>query len=255
MARKNPVQEFLDLKTKEAAGRAAQDLDLWNQWHSGGRTPEGLQPLIKRYEPLLARKTREWRAPAVAEAAFKMELKKHLIGAAETFDPERGVAFNTHLQNRLQKAKRFNAKYQNVGYIPEGQARNIGPLQAAQNELSEQFGREPTHSEIGAHLGMPVPKVTELMLAMRKDVPSSIFETDPAAFGTSRESDVIRLMQRSPTDYLTHEESQVFNHIYGPGGQPKGDTSTTALAARLGMSQPKISRLKTSIGSKIKKNM
>lgn len=252
---KNPVQDFLSLKTKEAADRAKEDLSLWQQWHQGGRTADLLQPLLQRYEPLLARRVREWKAPAVAPAAFKVELQKHFINAAQSFDPDRGVAFNTHVQNRLQKAKRFNAKYQNVGYIPEGQATHIGPLQSAQNELYEQFGREPTHAELGQYLGMPEHKVTSLMSALRKDVPSSSFETDPAAFGTSREADVIRLIQRAPTDYLTADEAAVFGHIYGPGGAPKADASTTSLAQRLGMSQPKVSRLKTSISNKVKKHL
>lgn len=253
LPKKNSAEEFLALKTKVAADRAAGDLNLWHEWNNGGRTPELLQPLMQRYQPLINRKEKEWRAPAVAPAAFKAELTKHFIGAAQSFDPDRGVAFNTHVQNRIQKAKRFNAKHQNVGYIPEGQAKNIGPLQQMQNQLTEQFGRAPTPAELGEHLDMPEHKVTNLMKALRKDVPSSSFETDPAAFGTSREADVIRLMQRKPDEYLTPDEANVFNHIYGNGVAKITDTTT--LAKRLGHSQPKISRLKTSIAGKIKKHM
>jgi DNA-directed RNA polymerase specialized sigma subunit len=251
---KNSAEEFLALKTKVAAERAAGDLKLWHDWNSGGRTPELLQPLMQRYQPLINRKEKEWRAPAVAPAAFKAELTKHFIGAAETFDPDRGVAFNTHVQNRIQKAKRFNAKHQNVGYIPEGQAKNIGPLQQMQNQLTEEFGRAPTHAELGEHLDMPENKVTSLLKAMRKDVPSSSFETDPAGFATSREADVVRLIQKRPNDYLTPAEAQVFNHIFGVNGARK-ITDTTTLASELGHSQPKVSRLKTSIADKIKKHM
>jgi len=148
----NPVDDFLSFKTKEAADRAQQDLDLWSQWHEGGRKAEDLQPLMKRYQPLMNRKLNEWKAPAVSTAAFKAELHKHFYNAAENFDPDRGVAFNTYLQRRLEKAKRFNSKYQNVGYIPEGKARYIGPIQVAQNELQEDLGRPPTAKEISKHL-------------------------------------------------------------------------------------------------------
>lgn len=254
MPKKNPAEDFLDQKHKLAADRAAGDLKMWEEWNQGGRTPELLQPLMQRYQPLIARKEKEWRAPAVAPAAFKAELTKHFIGAAQTFDPSRGVAFNTHVQNRIQKAKRFNAKHQNVGYIPEGQAKNIGPLQQANNELTEQFGRAPTHEELGQHLDMPTNKVTSLMKALRKDVPSSSFETDPGAFGTSREADVVRLIQKRPHDYLTPDEVATFNHIFGVNGAKK-ITDTTTLAATLGHSQPTVSRLKTSIAAKIKNNM
>ena len=251
---KNSAEEFLALKTKVAADKATGDLKLWHDWNSGGRTPELLQPLMTRYQPLINRKEREWRAPAVAPAAFKAELTKHFIGAAETFDPDRGVAFNTHVQNRIQKAKRFNAKHQNVGYIPEGQAKNIGPLQQAQNLLTEQFGRAPTHEELADHLDMPVHRVSTLIKNLRKDVPSSAFETDPAGFATSREADVVRLIQKRPHEYLSPDEVATFNHIFGVNGAKK-ITDTTTLASTLGHSQPKISRLKTSIADKIKKHM
>lgn len=251
---KNPAQEFLELKTKQAADRAQDDLHLWRTWDQGGRTPELLQPILRKYEPLIKRKVNEWKAPAVSPDAFKAELTKHLINAAHSFEPERGVAFNTHVQNRMKKAQRFNTKYQNVGYIPEGQARNIGPLQQAQNELNEQFGREPTVPELAAHLDLPEHRVTGLLKAMRKDVPSSAFETDPASFATSREADVVRLIQKRPADYLAPEEVAVFNHIFGVNGSKK-ITDTTGLAAQLGVSQPKVSRLKTSIATKIKKHM
>ncbi len=254
MTKKNPAEEFLGMKSKVAADRAAGDLQLWQSWHEGGRTPELLQPLMQRYQPLINRKEKEWRAPAVAPAAFKAELTKHFINAAHSFDPARGTAFNTHVQNRMQKAKRFNAKHQNVGYIPEGQAKNIGPLQQANNELHEQFGRPPTHEELGEHLNMPTRKVTELMKSLRKDVPSSAFETDPGSFGTARENDIIRLIQNRPHDYLTPEEVPVFQHIFGANGARK-ITDTTTLASTLGHSQPKVSRLKTSIADKIKKHM
>lgn len=249
---KDPVQEFLGLREKEAAQRAGADLELWHAWDQGGRTPELLQPLMTRYQPLIARKEREWRAPAVAPAAFKAELQKHFINAVHSFEPDRGVALNTHVQNRIQKAKRYNAKHQNVGYIPEGQARNIGPLLQAQNTLTEQYGRDPTREELAEHLELPVDKINTLMKSMRKDVRASDFETDPAAFSTSREADVVRLIQRRPADYLTPDEIPVFNHIFGNGVAKITDTTT--LAQRLGHSQPKVSRLKTSIANKIKNN-
>lgn len=250
----NPVEVFLDLKEKEASERKKDDLELWHAWNSGGQTPALMQPLLKKYEPLFARKANEWKAPAVSLSAFKAELKRHFIDAVKTYDPDRGTAFNTHMQYRIQKAKRFNAKYQNVGYIPEGQAEHIGDIQAAQNELTEQFGRAPTAAELSSHLDLPEHKVNTVLKALRKDVPASAFESDPSAFGTSRENDVVRLIKNQPHDYLTPEEVTVFNHVFGYNGHAK-ITDTTTLAKQLGVSLPKISRLKTSIAGKIKKHM
>lgn len=250
----NPAQEFLALQAKEASLRATDDLGLWQHWNDNGQKPEHLQPLLKKYEPLFTRKANEWKAPAVSQSAFKAELKKHFIDALKSYDPNMGTALNTHVQYRLQKAKRYNAKYQNVGYIPEGQAEHIGDIQSAQNELTEDLGRAPTPAEIGTHLGLPETKVKGILKSLRNDIPSSRFESDPTEIGTAREHDVIRLMGHSPTDYFTAEEAKVFNHIFGINGHKK-ITDTTTLASTIGVSQPKISRLKTGIANKIRKNM
>lgn len=254
MPKKNPAEEFLEQKSKQAAAKAEEDLHLWHAWDQGGRTPELLRPLMSKYQPVLARSNTAWRAPAVSPSAFDAELRKHFIGAAETFDPDKGVAFNTHVQTRLQKAKRYNTRYQNIGYIPEGQARYIGALERAQSTLTSEFGRAPKPAELAEHMGLPVGKITSLQRVLRKDVPSSMFETDPTGFSTTREADVIRLMQRRPEDYFSPEESAVFKHIYGLDGSAK-ITDTTTLASRLGLSQPKVSRLKSAIANTIKKQL
>ena len=168
----NPVQDFLNYSSKEASGKAEEDLRLWHVWDQSGRTPETLQPLMKRYAPLLGRKARDWKAPSVALEAFNAELQRQFIQAAHSFDPERGVAFNTHVQTRIPKAQRYNARYQNVGYIPEGQSVNIGPMDRASEELMDELGRAPTNGEIASRLGLPERKVTALMKARRKDVPA-----------------------------------------------------------------------------------
>jgi DNA-directed RNA polymerase specialized sigma subunit len=264
MAEKNPVSTFLTEREKNAARRAEQDLNMWQAWDQGGRKADDLKPLLKRYNSLFNRKTREWKAPAVSPEAFKGELQKHFIRAVKTYDPNRGAALNTHVQHRLQKAKRFNARYQNVGYIPEGQARYIGKIDRATNEFQEQ-GINPSSAQLarrvnemeqadGRTANLTGAKITRIQTARRKDVPSSAFETDPTSMSMVREQDVIRLMQRRPNEYFNKDEAQVFNHIYGTKGHRK-ITSTKDLAKQIGTSQSRISRLKTSIGKKIKSNL
>lgn len=253
MIDKNPIQEFEDFRSKTAADRAAEDLKLWHQWDQGGRTAEGLEPLMKRYEPLLARSQKAWKAPAVNPAAFKAELQKHFINAAHSFDPGQGAAFNTHVQTRLKKALRYNTQHQNVGYIPEDKARRIGAINRASDALREDLGRAPTAGEIGKQVGLGAEQVTGIQRGIRRDIPASLFENDPIELAGSREQDVIRLISRAPEQYMSPEETQVFRHIYGVGAQKISGTGE--LAKKLNMSQSRISRLKSSIGAKIKQNM
>ena len=250
----NPAREFLEHKEKEASERMHADLKLWHAWDQGGRTPELLQPLINRYNPVIGRKEREWRAPSVEPSAFRAELMRNFIDAAHTFDPSKGYAFNTHVQTRLQKAKRYNTRFQNVGYIPEELTRYIGPYQSAHNELTENLGRAPTRQEIADKLQVPVHRIKDLQKSMRKDVSASTFETDPFGAATSREEDVLRLMQARPTEYFTPDEHNVFKHIYALDGAAK-ITGTNELSSKLGITPTRVSRIKSRIADKIKSNL
>jgi DNA-directed RNA polymerase specialized sigma subunit len=242
----NPVENFI--QSKEAAmgdkrNQEMQQLQLWQKTQK----PEHLQPLIQSYAPVIAQKIRQYKAPAVNESAFKAELHKHLINAFETFDPNRGAQLSTHVENRLRKAQRFNARYQNVAYIPEGQAQHIGKINRATNELTEQFGREPTHQEIGDHLGLSPKLITKVIGSQRKDVRASSFENDPTEIAMHRDQEVLSLLPYN----LTPDENKVFNHIFGQNGAAKLD-STNDIAARLGKSPSQVSRLKSSILEKYK---
>jgi len=242
----NPVDDFLS--TKEAARQQQRQDELqhlmrWKQTQD----PAHLEPLIKAYEPLVAQKVRQWKAPAVQEDAFRAELQKHMIKAFQTFDPSRGAQLPTHVENNLRKALRYNNKFQNVAYIPEGQTKHIGAIQRAQNSLTEELGRDPTHDELADHLGMPLKQVTKILTNMRKDVPASVFETDPTEVAMHRDQEVLDLLPYN----LTTDEKKVFNHIFGREGAPQ-ISETNHIATALGKSPSQISRLRTSILSKYK---
>jgi len=242
----NPLEDFLE--TKEAAMQQKRELEM-NQLQTWKRTqdPEHLAPLLKSYEPILNQKLRQFKAPSVSEAAFKAELQKHLIGAFESYDPGRGAMLSTHVENRLRKAQRYNNKYQNLAYIPEGQTQYIGKIQKAQDELQEQFGRAPTHSEIGDHLGMSPKRVSKIIGAQRRDIPASTFESDPTEVAMHRDQEVVNLLSYN----LTADEKQVFNHIFGQEGAQRL-SSTNDIAARIGKSPSQVSRLRSAILAKYK---
>jgi DNA-directed RNA polymerase specialized sigma subunit len=242
----NPVTDFLT--TKEAARQQQRQDELAHleRWRAS-QDPEHLAPLLRAYEPVIAQKIRQWKAPAVPEPAFRAELQKHMIKAFQTFDPSKGAQLPTHVENNMKKALRYNNKYQNVAYIPEGQTKFIGQIQRAQNTLTQDLGRDPTHDEIADHIGMPVKQVSKIMTNMRRDVPASAFETDPAETEMHRDQEVLDLLPYN----LTNDEKRVFNHIFGREGAPQ-ISSTNALAAALSKSPSQISRLRTSILTKYK---
>lgn len=238
----NPVDDFLLTKDAAMQQKRQDELNHLDRWRNNGKRPEDLDPLLKSFEPVFAQKVRQWRAPTVPEAAFRAQLQKHFIGALESFDPSRGAQLATHVENRLQKVKRYNLKHQNLAYIPEGQAMHIGRIQRAQDELTEEYGRAPTFDELGDHLGMQPKRVQKIVGAQRRDIPASSFENDPAETALQRDQEVLELLPYN----LSADEKTVFNHIFGRDGHQK-ITSTNDLAKKLGKSPSQVSRLRTAI--------
>lgn len=247
---KTPVTEFRDFRQQQSITRKEREAALVDQWKTAPEheKPKHLQPLLQAYEPVFNRKVNEWSrgARAIQPAAFKAELQKHFINALETYDPAR-AALSTHVETRLQKAMRFVGRHQNLAYIPEGQARFIGPIQKARDELTEQFGRDPTHSEIADHLGMTPARVERISKSVKRDIPASLLVKDPTSQISSREREVLDLLQFN----LSPDEKRVFDYLYGRNGMPVVQ-STNELAKKLGKSAPQVSRLKTSILNKYK---
>lgn len=245
-----PAEGEAFLKTA-AVVRKDRDIALWQAWKDSGKDPNHLDPLLDAYQPLVAMKMREWRAPAIPPAAFQAELHGQLIRAFDTYNPSRGTALATHVHHRIQKAKRYMNQYQNIGYIPENKSKHIGALLRAQSMLGEDLGREPTPDELSDHLGMPVKRVLQVQQSLRRDVASSALESDPTTIANNpRMAEVLDLLPHS----LSADERQVFDHIYGRNGKAQ-ITSTGTLAKTLGKSPSQISRLRSSIATQFRNNL
>jgi len=239
----NPMEALHQADQSMRQNRRTNELEMLEKWKKS-QDPQHLQPLLQAYNPVIHQKIKQWKAPSIPESAFKAELQGHLIKALETYDPNRGAQLSTHVENRLRKAMRYNANYQNVARIPEGQIKNITPVKNAQNELQEQFGRPPTHDEIADHIGMPVRHVTRILGALRADIPDSAFESSPedTMKQIGRDHEVLSLLPH----VLNADEHKVFNHVFGLNGHDRLD-STNELAKKLNKSPSQVSRLKSSI--------
>jgi RNA polymerase primary sigma factor len=255
----NPVEEFLRTKAAAPNVRREKEQQLWETWNKNDRSPKHLEPLLKVFDPVVNAKIREWKAPRVNESAFKAELHTHMIKAFQDFDPERGASLRTHVENRIQKAKRYNVKHQNFAYIPEEPAGFIGKINRATDELKEDLGRDPTHEEIARQVNDIDPrakltgkKVKDIITFQRKDQPGSQWTFDPVARTSNREQEVLSLIQAElPAIFPNDDDRAVFEHIYGINGKAL-ITGTNELAKKLGKSASQISRIKSAVGNKVK---
>jgi DNA-directed RNA polymerase specialized sigma subunit len=259
----NPLDEALDVlgyededfekegfayKPKPLSGRAQRELQMWQQWQQGGKKPEQLRPLVQSLQPLVNNRMKVFhnRVRDIPPDAIRAEFHDQLIGALDTFDPNKGK-MTTWISARLMKANRFVNTYQNPGRIGEKRIRDITAFQTAEDTLRNQLGRSPTVIEIADKAKIPQNEAALLRQEIRRSHPVGQFgEADPTSFQMSRTKEIMNLL---PHD-LTHDENAVFEYVHGVAGKPQ--LGTGAIAKRLGMSAPKISRLKKAVAKKWK---
>lgn len=252
----DPVHDLIDALDdldKEAASdlrqRQKREMQMWEEWKQGGMQPTQLRPLIKSFKPLINSRANIFTSKIrdIPPAAIRAEFTNQFVQALQTYDPNRGAALNTHINHQLKKAQRFITTYQNPGRIPENRIYRIRELQDAEQRLDEKLGRQPTQLELSDELKWSPRQVGVLQKEVRKARPTGQFESDPSTYTPSRQKEIMRLL---PYD-LSHDERAVFEHLYGIGGKPK--LGPGAIARKLGMSAPKVSRLKRSIAQKYAK--
>lgn len=261
----NPLDEALDLlgveaeeddlekegfayKPKPLDQRAKNELQMWQQWQQGGKKPDHLRPLVHSLQPLVNNRAKIFmnRVRDIPPDTIRAEFHDQLVTALDTFDPNKGK-MSTWINNRLMKANRFINTYQNPGRIGEKRIGDIGRFQAAEDTLRQKLNRDPTVIELSDQAQLPQNKVKLLREEIRKSLPSGQFgDSDPTSFKMSRTKEVMNLL---PHD-LTHEENAVFEYVHGVAG--KQQIGTGAIAKKLRMSAPKVSRLKKSIAAKWK---
>lgn len=257
----DPVSDYFDSREKIAQDKYAEDIQLFNQWKENPNKPN-LGKLLKHFEPEINKRVKLFKAPAVDIAAFKADLKKNAIVAFETFDPNRGASLRTHVANRLKRSQRFNAKHQNVAFIPEEKSALITPIQKARDFLYQENGTEPSHSEISTYLndnpglvrnkrvsGQVTPQLVKTVYDYQiADIAGSSFESDPYSKTMSSEVETMGLLRGA----LKPDEQVVYDYLLGKNGKPKIE-STGVLATRLGKSPSQISRLRKRIEATFRK--
>lgn len=257
----NPLDDYINEQQKVSEARDSADMELWKAYKADPNKPN-TSALLKRFNSMVNQRVSMWKAPAVDEAAFKADLKKHAITAFETFDPGRGAQLRTHVGNLLRRSQRFNARYQNVAFIPEEKAALIAPIQQARDTLYQEHGRKPTSHEIASYLsdredmlpkrvrGNMTPELVNTVGKYQiRDIPGSGFESDPTPKTLSMERETIDVLRPA---LGSEDEKTVYDYLFGKNGKPQ-ITSTGDIAKRMGKSPSQISRLKGRIEATYKK--
>ncbi len=180
-----------------------------------------------------------------------------LMRAVQKFDWRRGFKFSTYATWWIRQAiTRAIADKGRTIRLPVHVSEALTKLNATQQRLQQELGREPTDDEIGRELGLEVTRVKEIRLAAR--LPSSIDQPIGEDEDTSVGDIVMDQSDDQPEEYiqafqlkqearqalaesLTERESYVLQLRYGMGGQEP--CSLEEISRRLGLTRERVRQL------------
>lgn len=164
--------------------------------------------------------------------------------AQDSFDESAGVKFSTYLVNSLKKLSRISTKYGGMLRIPENKQFKIQKLNQKEEELRNDFGRDPSLAELSEATGMSLQEINGLKQSRKREVNVSNLAYTPV-FVDNTNDDWVHLVYHD----LPDRDKLILEHKTGFGG--KQIMSNEELAKMLNVSTSTISNRVKMITDKI----
>ena len=205
--------------------------ELWSRWQEAGEN-EVKMLLVVRYQPLvgfIAAKIASSLPRSIDVNDLIQEGYFGLMDGIEKFDPERGFKFKTYCSTRIRGAILDALRSQD--WVPRLVRQRAAKMEKARAQWMNQYGREPTDTEIISTLGVE----TKELSAMKKAKPRAIHsasdkpssgegeaEGSIAGLGASKEMDPLDAANRKDlmevvTRSLSEKERAVLQLYYIEG--------------------------------------
>lgn len=133
--------------------------NLYSTWKTN-QTPETNTKVLAAVQPVIDSALSSY-AGADYSPTLKSRARLMALKALNTFDPARGNV-RTHLLSQLQSLRRAAAKEQNIISIPEQVGLDFQHLNNAENELRDQYGRDPTDDELADYTNLSRRRIQKI---------------------------------------------------------------------------------------------
>jgi DNA-directed RNA polymerase specialized sigma subunit len=240
-----------------AETKKVNEIDIFNKWKTT-QHPTYFQQLYTSMKNMLhsAAKKASY-GSNLPESAHKAWAAQNFYDALRTYKPDSGASLQTHVFGAVhQKAKRLNYMYQNLAYIPEPRAMQVGLYQTEHSNLIDELGREPTPSELAGRLDWETKDVMHIQKEIQKDLAMAAGTEEKAFYEGSADEEVLEHLYPE----LNMEEQTMFDYIYGKHGKLRlvkanNKIDFDGIAKRMGVSSSKTRSILTGIRGKLKKRL
>ena len=183
--------------------------------------PATLTPLIQSLKPTIQRSLASYGYDKDSNVISAAQI--HLSKGLSRFDPEKSN-IDTWATNELKRMPRVALRQRHAIPMPERVAADMRDMHAAERELQDKLGRDPTTGELADHTGISVGRIGKIRSSY--GVPTltegmaQTSEGEEKAVGIangSREHLVMELVYGE----LQPLDQQILDYTFGWHGQPK----------------------------------
>jgi DNA-directed RNA polymerase specialized sigma subunit len=215
-------------------------------------TPESLGALLDKADPVIQSAITSYGS---GDKSLRGEAKALAIEAFGKFDPTKGAKLNTHLMNQLQPLRRTAQAYRRIVHVPERVDNDMNKLFEAEKGFSDEYGRDPSDSELADKLGVSQKRVRHVRKFAIPTVPESAFD---AKDDEDDESDNLPGVsapdpQKIWMDYVYHDLGEIDKKIleWKTGKYGHSVLPTMEIARRLNISSGAVSQRAAKIAAKL----
>jgi RNA polymerase sigma factor for flagellar operon FliA len=148
-----------------------------------------------------------------------------LVGAADSWDPDRGLKFSTFAYPRIRGA--ILDELRRMDFLPRGRRERVRELEKTARELEQQGGEPAAPEELAVAMGITLDEVDDILAQARSAAEASLDEGDEGSLAGmlsdptcddpvgSAEREEMRELLAEVITSLPEQEQSVINLYYG----------------------------------------
>lgn len=211
--------------------------NLYTTWKKNP-TPDTNTQILSAVQPVIDSAVSSY-AGANTSQTMKSRARLMALKALGSYDPQRGNV-RTHLLSQLQSLRRAAAKEQNIISLPEQVGLDFQHITNAENELRDQYGRDPTDDELSDFTNLSkrrIQKIRKFNQPLAEGTVSRIVDEDSGggdvASSIPGRQDAAEAWMNFVYDDLGPTDKLIMDMTLGRNGKRKASTQDIARRLRL----------------------
>jgi DNA-directed RNA polymerase specialized sigma subunit len=221
--------------------------EAYRAWQTGA-TPLTNYAMLQAMQPIVDTAVQSYGAGSQGSPTMASRAKLMALDSLKTYDPDKGT-LRTHLLSSLRGLHRVGAGEANIISMPEQVALDRRHLQESEEELRDQFGRQPSDAELADHTGLSTKRLRHIRQghtglntgAFGESTNAEAYMPASQPLGQSDDDAWLDLVYHD----LSATDQVIFQHTLGWNGSPVLDTRE--IAAKLGLTPGAISQRRKKI--------